>query len=191
MTPTRRQFIVSAACFLGLAAVAPQLALASTAAQAFVNQVGNGVIAAADSGSVDRFRALLRQHADIPSIALFSLGQYRSNLSDAQRAEYYRLVERSISTVFAAHTSKLKGRTLNVSGSRNHSDSIIVASRLDQPGGRSIPVLWRVVQRGGGYKIFDVSVDGVWLANTQRTSFTSVLQRNNGRVEALINHLRN
>jgi phospholipid transport system substrate-binding protein len=191
MTVTRRQFIVSAACFGGLAGLAPQLALASTAAEAFVNQIGVGVIAAANSGSVDRFRALLRQNADIPSIALFSLGPYRSNLSDAQRTEYYSLVERNISSVFAAHTGRLRGQDLTVTGSRSHSDSIIVSSRLQQPGGRNMPVLWRVVQRGGGYKIFDVSVDGVWLANTQRTSFTSVLQRNNGRVEALINHLRN
>jgi phospholipid transport system substrate-binding protein len=119
-------------------------------------RLGNGVIEAANSGSVDRFRSLLRQNADIPSIALFSLGQYRSNLPEASRAEYYRLVEHSISSVFAAHTSKLAGRTLTVSGSRSAPDSVIVASRLEESGGRSIPVLWRVVQRGGGFKIFDV-----------------------------------
>jgi phospholipid transport system substrate-binding protein len=191
MTVTRRQFALSAACFLGLAAAAPQLALASAAAESYVAQVGNSVIDAANSGSVDRFRSLLRQNAVIDSIALFSLGQYRQNLSDAQRAEYYRLVEHSISSVFASHTNKLAGRTLTVTGSRSASDSVIVSSRLEHSGGRSIPVLWRVVQRGGGYKIFDVQVDGVWLANTQRTSFTSVLQRNNGSVEALMAHLRN
>jgi phospholipid transport system substrate-binding protein len=190
MTVTRRQFAFTAACFLGLAVAAPQIAMASSAAEAYVNQVGNGVIQAANSGSVDRFRSLLSQNADIPSIALFSLGQYRSNLPEGSRQEYYRLVEHSISSVFAAHTSKLAGKTLTVSGSRSAPDSVIVASRLEEPGGRAIPVLWRVVQRGGGYKIFDVNVDGVWLANTQRTSFTSVLQRNNGSVEALMQHLR-
>ncbi len=132
----------------------------------------------------------MRQNADIPSIALFSLGQYRKNLPDSAKAEYYQLVEQSISSVFAAHTSKLAGKTLTVSGSRSAPDSVIVASRLEEAGGRSIPVLWRVVQRGGGFKIFDVSVDGVWLANTQKTSFTSVLQRNGGSVQALMDHLR-
>ena len=190
MTVTRRQFVLSATCFVGLAAAAPLPALASSSAEAYINQLGNGVIAAANSGSVDRFRALLRQNADIPAIALFSLGQYRGNLPASRRTEYYRLVERHISGVFAAHTGKLKGQRLTVSGSRGASDSIIVASRLEQPGGRSVPVLWRVVQRGGAFKIFDVSVDGVWLANTQKTSFTSVLQRNNGSVDALMDYLR-
>lgn len=187
---SRREFAFSAASFLALALAAPQLAFASPGAEAYVNQVGNSVIEAANSGSVDRFRSLLRQNADIASIALFSLGPYRKNLSEASKAEYYRLVERSISSVFAAHTSKLAGKTLTVSGSRSAPDSVIVASRLEQAGGRAIPVLWRVVPRGGGFKIFDVSVDGVWLANTQKTSFTSVLQRNNGSVEALMDHLR-
>jgi phospholipid transport system substrate-binding protein len=190
MTVTRRQFALSAACFLGLVAAAPQLAIASPGAEAYVNKVGNSVIEAANSGSVDRFRSLLRQNADIASIALFSLGQYRKNLPEGSKAEYYKLVEHSISSVFAAHTSKLAGKTLTVSGSRSAPDSVIVASRLEQAGGRSIPVLWRVVQRGGGFKIFDVNVDGVWLANTQKTSFTSVLQRNGGSVEALMDHLR-
>jgi phospholipid transport system substrate-binding protein len=190
MPVTRRQVVTSAACFLGLAAVAPQIGFAASGPEAYVNQVGNGVIAAANSGSVDRFRSLLRKNADIASIALFSLGPYRKNLPEAQRAEYYQLVERNISSVFAAHTGKLKGKSLTVSGSRKASDSIIVASRLEEPGGSSIAVLWRVVQRGGGYKIFDVSVDGVWLANTQKTSFTSVLQRNNGDVAALMDFLR-
>lgn len=194
MTVTRRQFAFTAACVLGLAAVAPQIvpqiAFASPAAEAYVNQVGNSVIQAANSGSVDQFRSLLRQNADIASIALFSLGQYRRNLPEGSRAEYYRLVEHSISSVFAAHTSKLAGKTLTVSGSRGAPDSVIVASRLEEPGGRAVPVLWRVVQRGGGFKIFDVNVDGVWLANTQKTSFTSVLQRNGGSVEALMDHLR-
>jgi phospholipid transport system substrate-binding protein len=191
MTVTRRQFMLSAACALGLAAAAPQLALASSAAEAYIDRLGKSVIDAANSGSVERFRSLLRQNADIPSIALFSLGPYRKNLPEASRAEYYRLVEHSISSVFAAHTNKLAGRILTVSGSRSAPDSVIVASRLEQSGGRAIPVLWRVVQRGGGYKIFDVQVDGVWLANTQKTSFTSVLQRNGGSVEALMDHLRN
>jgi phospholipid transport system substrate-binding protein len=190
MTVSRRHFLFSAACFLGLAAAAPQLALAANAAESYVGQIGNSVIEAANNGSVASFRTLLRQNADIPSIALFSLGQYRKNLPESAKAEYYQLVEQSISSVFAAHTSKLAGKTLTVSGSRSAPDSVIVASRLEQAGGRSIPVLWRVVQRGGGYKIFDVSVDGVWLANTQKTSFTSVLQRNGGSVQALMDHLR-
>lgn len=190
MTVTRRQFMLSAACFLGLAAAAPQLAFAASGAESYIGKLGNSVIEAANSGSVDRFRSLLRQNADIASIALFSLGQYRKNLPAASKAEYYKLVEQSISSVFASHTNKLAGGTLTVTGSRSAPDSVIVASRLEQAGGRSVPVLWRVVQRGGGFKIFDVSVDGVWLANTQKTSFTSVLQRNGGSVEALMDHLR-
>jgi phospholipid transport system substrate-binding protein len=57
-------------------------------------------------------------------------------------------------------------------------------------GGASMPVTWRLVKRGGGYRIFDVNVDGIWLASTQKTNFVSVLKKNNGEMSALLDYLR-
>ena len=190
MPVTRRHFLFGLAGLAAVAAMGLEPGFAATGPEAYVNQVGNSVIAAANSGSVQQFRSILRQNADISAIALFSLGQYRKNLPAAKRQEYYRLVEQSISNVFASHANRLKGTRLAVSGSREASGSVLVTSQLQQPSGRSVPVVWRILKRGGGYKIFDVNVDGVWLANTQRTNFTAVLQRNNGNIDALLNHLR-
>ncbi len=162
---------------------------AATPAESYVSKVANSVIAAANSGSSAQFRSVLRQHADIPSIALFSLGQYRKNLGASQRQEYFRLVEQYISGVFATHAGKLKGQKLVVTGSREVKDSVVVDSRLTSASG-SQPVTWRLTKRGGGYRIFDVNVQGIWLASTQKTNFTSVLQKNNGDVDALLAYLR-
>jgi phospholipid transport system substrate-binding protein len=163
---------------------------ASTAAEAYVTRVGEGVLKAANSGSVGSFRTLLRQNADIPAIALFSLGPYRKNLPSDRRQEYYGLVEAYISSVFAAHSPKLRGQALKVSGSREASDSVIVTSSFKAADGRTVPVTWRLVKKGGGYKVFDVNVEGIWLATTQKTNFVSVLKKNNGNFEALIAYLR-
>lgn len=190
MPVNRRQFLFAPICAAVVSGLGISTGFAAPGPEAYVSQVGNGVIAAANASSVERFRSLMRQNADIPSIALFSLGPYRKNLPAGKRQEYYRLVERSISNVFAAHSSKLKGQKLSVSGSREAGDSVLVTSRLEHPDGRSVPVVWRLVKRGGGYKIFDVNVDGVWLATTQRTNFTSVLQKNSGNIDALLNYLR-
>jgi len=162
---------------------------AATPAESYVTRVGNSVIAAANTGSASQFRSVLRQHADIPSIALFSLGQYRKNLSSAQRQEYFGLVEQYISSVFSTHAGKLKGQKLVVTGSREVKDSVVVNSRLSSSRGDT-PVTWRLIKRGGGYRIFDVNVEGIWLASTQKTNFTSVLQKNNGNVDALLAYLR-
>ncbi len=187
---TRRHLIAGAAAtaLTGLAPVSA--AMAATAAESFVERVGQSVIKAANSGSVSSFRALLRQNADIPTIALFSLGPYRKNLPAGSRSEYYRLVENYISGVFTAHSRELKGEDLKVTGSRQVSDSVIVTSAFKAADGRNVPVTWRLVKQGGGYKVFDVNVQGIWLATTQKTNFISVLKQNNGDFNALLAYLR-
>jgi len=187
---TRRHLIAGAAAatFMSLAPVGA--AMAATAAESYVERVGQGVIKAANAGSVSSFRALLRANADIPTIAIFSLGPYRSKLPASRRSEYYRLVENYISGVFAAHSRELKGEDLKVTGSRKVSDSVIVTSAFKAADGRNVPVVWRLVKRGGGFKVFDVNVQGIWLATTQKTNFISVLKKSNGDFNALMAYLR-
>jgi phospholipid transport system substrate-binding protein len=186
----RRQLLLGGLA-AGLAGVLPASgAMAASAAESFVVRVGQGVLKAANAGSVASFRSLLRQNADIASIALFSLGPYRKDLPAGRRNEYFGLVEQYISGVFAAHSAKLKGQDLTVNGSRDASDSVIVTSSFIAADGHKVPVTWRLTKRGGGFKVFDVNVEGIWLATTQKTNFISVLKQNNGNFDALITYLK-
>jgi phospholipid transport system substrate-binding protein len=170
--------------------LAPSLALAASPAEAYVSKVGNGVIAAARANSVGQFRSLLKANADIAAIAIYSLGPYRKSLTNDVKAEYYRLVEDYIAKVFQQYSNKLAGQGLEVKGTKDAGDSVLVRSVLNMGGGASMPVTWRLVKRGGGYRIFDVNVDGIWLASTQKTNFVAVLKKNNGEMSALLDYLR-
>jgi phospholipid transport system substrate-binding protein len=171
--------------------LAPSLALAASPAESYVSKVGNGVIAAARANSVSQFRSLLRSNADIAAIAIYSLGPYRKSLTNDVKAEYYSLVENYIARVFQQNARKLAGQGLEVIGTKDAGDSVLVRSVLNMSGGAAMPVTWRLVKRGGGYRIFDVNVDGIWLASTQKTNFVSVLKKNNGKMSALLDYLRN
>lgn len=179
---------------LGLSLLAPFVAAlpanAASPAESFVQTVGNSVLAAARNGSVENFRSVLRANADLDTIALFSLGSYRKNLDAGKKAEFVGLVEAYISRVFSENAARLAGESLEVSSSQEASDSVIVKSVLKYPDGRSTPVTWRLTKRGGGYKIFDVNVEGIWLATTQKTNFVSVLNQNNGDIDALLTYLK-
>lgn len=181
---------------VGLATVAtgsyaPPSAHAATAAESFVSSIGKSVLAAARSGSGSQFRSLLRKSADIRTIALFSLGNYRSKLPANRQREYFSLFEAYIAKVFVSNASKLGGSTISVTGSQQRSDSVIVTSQIQFADGRQpMPVAWRLVRAGGGYKIFDVSIQGIWLAIQQRSNFVSLLNQNNGNMDALFNFLR-
>lgn len=186
--PLSRRLFMSMALPLALA---PSLAFAaSSSAESYVTSVGNGVIAAARANSVSQFRSLLKANADIAAIAIYSLGPYRKSLTSNVKSEYYGLVESYIAKVFQQNAKKLAGQSLQVKGTTDAGDSVLVKSVLDMGGGGVMPVTWRLVKRGGGYRIFDVNVDGIWLASTQKTNFVSVLKKNNGNIQALLDYLR-
>src|SRR5438270_5537747 len=187
LTFSRRSFLTIA---LFPAAFHSATAFAAAAAESFVSSVGNGVLAAARNNSVGQFRSLLKASADVPTIAIYSLGPYRKGLTKDLEGEYFRLVEDYISKVFASHSKSLAGQKLNVLGSRDAGDSTIVRSEIAFDGGRTVPVTWRLIKRGGGFRVFDVNVDGVWLASTQKTNFTSVLKKSGGDISALLAYLK-
>jgi len=90
---------------LVLAIAVPVLAAAPAAqaaspAERYVERVGNSVLAAARSGSVARFRTIVRKHADLATITTFSLGRHARWLSAGERRRYRRVVENMLSDAF-------------------------------------------------------------------------------------------
>ena len=49
---------------------------------------------------------------------------------------------------------------------------------------------WYLVNRGGDYKITDLSIDGISMKVTQRDEFARWIQNNGGRFDALLAVLR-
>ena len=163
---------------------------AATPAEQYVERVGNSVLAAARSGSVSSFRSLMKRNAAISTIALYSLGPYRKKLPAGRKSEYYSLVTRYIASVFSKHSRKLAGQSIKAISSRQKGRSVIVKSKLQYSSGKTSTVTWRLIKRGSSFKIFDVNVQGIWLAGTQKTDFTSVLRRNKGDINALFSYLK-
>ena len=61
---------------------------------------------------------------------------------------------------------------------------------IESPNGSSIRVDWRVRLNDGEYKIVDVVIEGVSMVITHRSESASVIQHGGGRVQALIDALR-
>ena len=51
-------------------------------------------------------------------------------------------------------------------------------------------VLWRVLAEGGGWKVVDVQVQGVWLAITEQQDFVSTIDNSGGNIQVLIDQLK-
>ena len=87
--------------------------------------------------------------------------------------------------------SEYEGQEIEVVGSRAQNErDVLVNSILKQASGPDVKVDWRVRQRNGKFRVVDIIVEGVSMALTQRSDFSSVIQRGGGDIEALLSHLR-
>lgn len=168
------------------------------AAEAFVTDVSTRAIdiisdkAASRTDREAAFAKLLDETADMQKIAGFALGQYIRLPTAEQKTEYLGLVRDFVVKVYVTRLSDYNNEKLDITGSKAKGDKqAIVDSQINFTNGREpVKVTWWLVKdASGAYKIFDVNVVGIWLAQEQRSSFTSVIANNGGEFNALLTHL--
>jgi len=129
----------------------------------------------------------------VREISLFVLGPYRRNLTSDQREEYIKLIKRFVSEIYSIRLASFPSGDFRVLGSTDTGRSGIIVKTLiqflDDPNPTKID--WRIIKnKNGDYKIFDIRVIGVWMAQEQRSTFTSFLSKNNGNIDKLMDRLR-
>ncbi len=166
-------------------------------AQSFIDNMGMTAIAFLSNKSLSQsqkeneFRNLLKDSFDMKTIGRFAMGRYWKGASVSQKKEYLKLFEKMIVEVYTARFNDYKGQKLDVISSRpDGSKDYLVNSNIVPNSGSKIKVDWRVRNTNGEYKIIDVIIEGVSMSLTQRSDFSSVIQRGGGNVEILLSHLR-
>lgn len=177
----------------------PASAERNTEAEAFVQSLASEAIEILSRDSftaVDReaaFRVLFTGNMDIKRIGIFALGQYARTPSKEEKAAYLALVEDFIVKVYASRLSDYTDQEFAVLNSQpkgSKGQEVIVVSQIEFASGRDpVPVEWWLLKTEDGFKVFDVKVLGIWMAQEQRSSFISVIRNHNGDFSALLEHI--
>ena len=193
--PTR---ILAAAWLIATAfMIAPASAGADPEAEAFIDNIASRAIEILSDKSLtaeareEEFRTLLEANAELDRIGVFALGQYARTTTPEERKQYLQLVREFIVKIYLSRLSDYSNEKFVVLDSiPKGSKEVIVSSRIEFTNGREpVPVEWRLT-KGNGYKVFDVKVVGIWMAQEQRDTFTSVIRNNNGNFQALLDHIQ-
>jgi phospholipid transport system substrate-binding protein len=151
--------------------------------------LGNHDLKSADKKS--RFRKLLNESFDMNTISRFALGRYWRASTPEQRKEYQKLFQAMVIEVYSQRFSEYSDQEFETKGYRVDSQTdTIVTSVIRSPSGPDIQVDWRVRYKNNRYKVVDIIVEGVSMSLTQRSDFSSVIQRGGGNVSVLLAHLR-
>ena len=166
-------------------------------AQKMISNMGDKAVSFLSNSSLSQtqkekeFRKLLTHHFDMSTIGRFALGKNWRSATASQKKEYQKLFKELIVRVYTGRFNEYKGEAFDVVSFRDSGKKdILVTSYIVPNSGSKVKIDWRVRNKGGKYKVIDVIIEGVSMSLTQRSDFSSVIQRGGGKLEALLEHLR-
>jgi phospholipid transport system substrate-binding protein len=124
-----------------------------------------------------RIEQLFVDKVDINFVARFVLGKHWRTATPQQQKEYVTAYRPFILKNYAGRLAKYSGQTYELRGSRNDGDASIVTMEIIDPQGQNVMVDYRLRSEGGGFKVVDITVEGVSLLTTQRSEFNGIVER--------------
>jgi len=166
-------------------------------AKDFVENIGKQAVSFLGNASYTKakkekaFDKLLNDSFDMRTIGRFAMGRHWRSASKDQQAEYQKLFKDMVVRVYASRFSEYKGQGFDVVSSRADGKKDYLVSSYIVPGnGSKIKLDWRLRHKNGQYKVIDIIIEGVSMSLTQRSDFSSVIQRGGGKIDVLLDHLR-
>jgi phospholipid transport system substrate-binding protein len=155
-------------------------------AENYIRSAGEAFMGASRKGTAAAFSSAAARYSDLHGVALFALGNYRRDLPKSRETEYVARARTFMGKFMAQYGNKFSGNSIAVTSCNESGGGLIVGTRLSS--GQNLT--FRLRKAGNSYRVQDVSVSSIWLAQTMRGKFTSVLRENNGDIDALISYLR-
>ena len=169
-----------------------------TPAGKFIQDLGNHAIAIMANKSLNQtqrssqYRTILHDAFDLQTIGHFVIGRAWNSATPDQQQEYMKLFEDLIVKIYGDRLNFYSGEGFHIKGVRQESDQdTIVNSEVTHPGGAQPTLIdWRVRQTNGKEAIVDVVVAGVSQSVTQRQEYSSIIQRDGGKIDGLLDLMR-
>lgn len=167
-------------------------------ATAFIQSTGEEMVAAINTTDQavairrERVAAILRRAVHIEGVGEFILARWWRIATPEQRQEYLQLFEQMLILNLSSRFGEYQGVRFSMgqSQSRSEGGDVLVSTTVERPGSPPFSLDWRVAEVSGEPRIIDVIVEGTSLRLTQRSEYNSVISRNGGNIQALLNAMR-
>jgi phospholipid transport system substrate-binding protein len=124
---------------------------------------------------------------DYQEMSRRSLGAPWASLSDKDKQEFVSLFQTLLVNTYADKVESYSGEGVQFVNERTEKDYAEVRTKV-LTGKTEIPLDYRLLNKGSGWRVYDVVVDGVSLVNNYRGQFSKILR--NGSYADLIDQLR-
>ena len=145
------------------------------------------------SEKIEKLKIIATDTVDIKGIGFYTLGKFRKQLNDAEKKEYTKLFREYFLKSFSSRLSEYSNPKIDVQSQEKLNDKYtIVSSILVATDTRpEIKIQWRVYTKDPDKPLIrDLIIEGLSLARTQKEEFSSIIQSNDGDIQALFSSLK-
>ena len=140
-----------------------------------------------------KLKAIAKETVDINGIGFYTLGSYKKTINDDQTKEYLNLFEQYFLKSFASRLAEYSNPEIEVISkkklNKNYTmvSSILIATE-QRP---EVKIDWRIYTKNPENPLIrDLIIEGLSLARTQKEEFSSIIQSNDGDINALFAALK-
>jgi len=142
---------------------------------------------------IEKLKQIASDTVDINGIGYYTLGAYRKNISNEQIEQYNVLFEQYFLKSFSSRLAEYSNPEIEVLSKKKINEnytmvSSILVSTEQRP---EVKIDWRVYTKDSkNPQIRDLIIEGLSLARTQKEEFSSIIQSNDGDINALFATLK-
>ena len=142
---------------------------------------------------IEKLQVVAKEPVDIKGIGFYTLGAYRKNLNNDQKKKYSVLFEKYFLKSFASRLAEYSNPEIEVNSKEKLSEnytmvSSILAATDKRP---EIKIDWRIYTKNSENPLIrDLIIEGLSLARTQKEEFSSIINSNDGNIDALFETLK-
>lgn len=161
-------------------------------AQAFMGQIGEKVItlltdkSISDKERADQFREILEARFNVKAIGKFVLGRYWKQASTEEKERFLELFKETTVASYATRFTDYTSERFDILDCRPEADGgVTVFSQIVRPSNQVIPIDWKIFEKKGEMRIYDVILEGISMGITQRSEYASVIHQGGGKLQSL------
>ena len=142
---------------------------------------------------IEKLKEIAKDTVDISGIGFYTLGAYRKTINDAQIEEYKILFEQYFLKSFSSRLAEYSNPEIEVTSKKKLNENYTIVNsilvRTDQR--PEVKIDWRIYTKNPNTPVIrDLIIEGLSLARTQKEEFSSIIESNDGDINALFATLK-
>ena len=141
---------------------------------------------------ISKLKLIAKETVDIQGVGFYSLGSARKKLNEEGKIQYLRLFEEYFLKSFSSRLSEYTNPEIDVLSKKVLSENYTIVNSIlkgtsERP---EVKIDWRIYTKNKDNPLIrDLIIEGLSLARTQKEEFASILNSNDGNIDALFKTL--